>query len=109
MLRKIRLLALLVFLGTLLVHAQASKEFSGRVFDSQSKRGIENLEVKLKPPTNTNAPTMIGATDQNGFFRFLQVRVGRYLLEVSQGPYVLYRGEVDLSKSDNIEIPIQRH
>jgi 5-hydroxyisourate hydrolase-like protein (transthyretin family) len=108
MLRKIVVLALLASLPAQIVHAQASKAFSGHVFDAQTKRGIENLEVKLRPPSSSTAPILIGTTDQNGVFRFSQVRIGVYLVEVSQGPYLLYRGEVDISKLDRIEIPVQR-
>jgi hypothetical protein len=108
MLKKIALLALLASLAVQNVHAQAAKAFSGHVFDSQSKRGIENLEVKLRPPSNSATSVMIGATDQNGMFHFSPVPAGTYLVEVSQGPYLLYRGEVDTSKSDSIEIPVQR-
>ena len=109
MLRNIVVLALLASLLPMqFVHAQASKIVSGHVFDAQSKRGIENLEVKLKPPNNSSAPIMIGATDQNGVFRFKSVPIAVYLVEVSQGPYLLYRSEIDISKLDNIEIAVQR-
>jgi 5-hydroxyisourate hydrolase-like protein (transthyretin family) len=108
MLRKIVVLAMVAFLPGQFACAQASKALSGHVFDAQSKRGIENLEVRLKPQINSTAPIMIGTTDQNGVFRFPDVRIGVYLVEVSQGPYVLYRNEVDISKSDNIEIPVQK-
>jgi hypothetical protein len=107
MLRKIVVLAVVTFLSAQVVHAQNSKAFSGHVFDAQSKRGIENLEVKLRPPSGSAAPVMIGTTDKSGVFRFSQVQVGQYLVEVSQGPYLLYRAEVDISKLDNIEIPIE--
>lgn len=108
MLSKFVVLLLLASVATQLVHAQTSKPFSGRVFNAQSKRGVENLEVKLRPPRNSSAPIMIGTTDQNGTFRFAKVQIGMYLLEVSQGPYVLYRREVDLSKVDTVEIPLRR-
>jgi Carboxypeptidase regulatory-like domain len=108
MLRKIAVLAVLVFVPVQLLHAQDAKPFSGRVFDAQSQRGIENLEVKLRPPTSSSAPVVIGTTDQNGVFHFPAVRSGQYLVEVSQGPYLLYRGVVDTSKSDSIAIPVQR-
>jgi hypothetical protein len=87
---------------------QPSKPFGGRVFEAQSKRGIENLEVRLRPPSESSSPTLIGNTDQNGAFRFSQVKSGRYLLEVSQGPYLLYRHEIDTSQVDRIDIPIER-
>jgi hypothetical protein len=89
-------------------HPQAVKPFGGHVFDAQSKRGIANLEVRLRPPTGSTAPTMLGTTNQNGIFRFAQVKPGRYLLEVSQGPYMLYRAETDTTKVDSVEIAIER-
>jgi len=91
-----------------LAYPQTFKSFSGRIFDAQTKRGVENLEVKLRAPNGSNLPTMIGSTDQKGAFRFSQVRPGRYLLEVRQGPYVLYRIETDTSKVNTIDIPIHR-
>jgi|SRR5271165_3094577 len=107
MFRKIVVMALLLSFSALLVEAQAAKAFSGRVFNSQNNQGIANLEVKLRPPRNSSAPIMIGTTDQGGAFHFAQVRVSTYLVEVSQGPYLLYRGEVDLSRQDTINIPVQ--
>jgi hypothetical protein len=106
-----RRIAVLTFLACFLLQSarpQASEPFGGRVFDAQSKRGIANLEVRLRPPRGSSFAIMIGNTDQNGVFRFSQVRPGRYLLEVSQGPYVLYRAETDTSKVHAIDIPIRR-
>jgi hypothetical protein len=102
---------IMVFLGCLIVvlaYPQTAKSFTGRVFDAQTKRGIENLEIKLRPPSGSKFPSMIGNTDQRGVFRFSQVRPGRYLLEVHQGPYVLYRAETDTSRVDTLDIPIHR-
>jgi hypothetical protein len=97
-----------MFLPVEIVHAQASKPFSGRVFEANTRRGIPNLEVKLRPPSGSTNPIVMGTTNQNGVFSFPEVKVGVYLVEVSQGPYLLYRGEVDISKRDNINIPIER-
>jgi len=108
MVRQILILVLFAFLPLEFAHAQASKSFGGRVFEARSKRGIQSLEVKLTPPKGSTAPVMIGTTDQDGEFRFAQVRLGVYLIEVSQGPYPLYRGEVDISRQDRIDIPVER-
>jgi len=102
---RITMAILVASLFVLPAHAQS---LSGRVFDAQSNRGIENLEVKLRPPNNSTTAVLIGNTDQNGSFRFSQVKPGRYLIEVSQGPYLLYRTEIDTSRQGNIDIPIQR-
>ena len=42
--------AALVLLLAVPAGSQPAVDFSGRVFDADSKRGIENLEVKLTPP-----------------------------------------------------------
>jgi hypothetical protein len=107
-LRRLVLLVLLVSFPAQFARPQSAKVFSGHVFDAQTKRGIENLEVKLRPPSNSSAPVLMGGTDQNGVFRFSEVKPATYLLEISQGPYLLYRAETDTSKTDNVEIPIQR-
>lgn len=107
MLHKLAALFLLAVVAAQLVCAQTTN-FSGRVIDAQSHQGIANLEIKLRPPSNSSAPVMVGNTDQNGAFRFSNVQIGRYLVEVSQGPYLLYRAEIDLSKTDHLDITVQR-
>jgi hypothetical protein len=88
--------------------AQQPDAMDGRVFEVGSNRGVENLEVKVTPPNNSSLPVRIANTDQNGQFRFADVRQGRYLLEVSQGPNLLYRAEIDTGKQSHIEISLQR-
>lgn len=107
MLYKLGALFLLAAVAAQLACAQTTN-FSGRVIDAQSHRGIANLEIKLRPPSNSSAPVLVGNTGQNGAFRFSNVQVGRYLVEVSQGPYLLYRAEVDLSKTHQLDITVQR-
>lgn len=82
--------------------------FTGRVFDATSKRGIENLEVKLTPPKQSRLTIRVANTDQNGLFAFKQLARSRYLLEVSQGVHLLYRVEVDANTSDRLDIPLER-
>jgi len=108
MLRRLTLLGLILCTPLMVVYAQTFKAFNGRVFDAQTKRGIENLEVKLRPPTASSAPILIGNTDENGIFHFSQVKPGRYLLDVSQGPYLLYRAEIDAAQTSSVDIPIER-
>jgi hypothetical protein len=88
--------------------SQPAIDFGGRVFDADSKRGVENLEVKLIPPKQSRLPIRVASTDQNGAFLFRQLARGRYLLEVSQGVHLLYRAEVDVNQQDRIDIPLQR-
>ncbi len=88
--------------------AQSAGSLTGRVIDSTSKRGLPNLQVKLKPPANSHAAVVIGSTDATGSFSFNHIAAGRYLLEVSEGPYVLYRQEVDPAQTNNLSIPLQR-
>ncbi len=109
--RRFSRLAMTAFLaGNLLLPAAAQQpnNFDGRVFEAVSNRGIENLEVKLTPPTNSDLPVRLAGTDQMGQFHFAQVRQGRYLIEVSQGPSLLYRAEIDTGRQNHIDIPLQR-
>jgi hypothetical protein len=111
MLRRFSRLVMTAFLaGNLLplTAAQQLNNLDGRVFETATKRGIENLEVKLTPPTNSDLAVRLASTDQNGQFRFAQLRQGRYLLEVSQGPSLLYRAEINTEKQNHIDIPLQR-
>ena len=80
----------------------------GRVFDQANGRGLENLEVKMTPPSSSNLPVRLANTDGNGAFRFPDVRMSRYLLEVSQGPNLLYRVQIDAGTQAHLEIPLQR-
>jgi hypothetical protein len=88
--------------------AQQPDGVDGRVFEANSNRGVENLEVKVTPPNNSGLPVRIANTDQNGQFRFAEMRQSRYLLEISQGPNLLYRVEIDTHNQSHIEIPLQR-
>jgi hypothetical protein len=88
--------------------SQQTFDFTGRVFDATSQRGIENLEVKLTPPKDSRLTIRVANTDQNGLFVFKQLTRSRYLLEVSQGVHILYRVEVDANTRDGIDIPLER-
>lgn len=105
--QRIALVALLFCLVLSYASAQSAASLSGRVIDSASKQGLPNLQVKLKPPANSPHPVVIGSTDTTGSFSFNHIAAGRYLLEVSQGPYVLYRQEVDPAQSNTLVIPLQ--
>jgi Carboxypeptidase regulatory-like domain len=88
--------------------AQQAVDVEGRVFDQANGRGLENLEVRMTPPTGTSLPVRLAYTDENGVFRFPQVRSSRYLLEVSQGPNLLYRVQIDAGPQTHLEIPLQK-
>ncbi|MEZ5287228.1 MAG: carboxypeptidase-like regulatory domain-containing protein [Vicinamibacterales bacterium] len=87
--------------------AQAA-DFTGRVFDADSKDGLQNLQVKLTPPRQVKAPIRIATTDREGGFSFRRLLRGRYLVEVSQGTTLLYRAEVDTTKTSSLQIPLKR-
>ena len=98
--------AVILFLCQVLL---AQQDFRGRIFDVQSKQGIQNLEIKLTPPKNApKLPIRFANSDRNGEFRFSQLKPSRYLLEVSQGAYLLYRTEVDTTVRKDIQIPLKR-
>jgi hypothetical protein len=111
MLRHFRMAVASVLLGWMLVPVswtQQASDVDGHVFDQGNGRGLENLEVKLTPPTSANLPIRLASTDQNGQFRFSQLKPSRYLLEVSQGANLLYRVQVDAAAQTHLEIPLQR-
>ena len=89
------------------VPAQQTADFSGRVTDT-AQNPIENLEVKLTPPRDSKAPIRLGSTDRNGMFVFRQLVQGRYLIEISQGVYLLYRAEVDTIRQSRVDITLRR-
>jgi hypothetical protein len=100
-----------VFLACALLSASAqqpSQDFDGRVFEDVSGRGIENLEVKLTPPASSRLPIRLANTDQNGQFRFSQVKQSGYMIEVSQGANLLYRRQIDTGQLTHIDIPLQK-
>lgn len=70
---------------------------SGRIYDSSDNQGISNLVVKLTPPRNTKEPQKVTVTDQDGQFKFEGLKKTRYLLEVNQGPTLLYRDVIDMN------------
>ena len=102
-------LGFLVFALAPSAQAQApSVNFGGRAFEAGTNRGIENLEVRVTPPRNANLPIRLARTDRDGRFVFRNLVRGPYLLEVSQGVYLLYRVEIDTRKTDSINIPLRR-
>jgi len=78
----------------------AGEDFiSGHVFYLATHKGIGDLVVKLTP---TREYRMIGTeekiliTDKNGKFKFTRLPKGIYLLELYEGPSLLYRDMVDM-------------
>lgn len=88
--------------------AQQTVDVDGRVYDQMNGRGLENLEVRMTPPTSASIPVRMANTDQSGGFRFPQVRAGRYLLEVTQGPNLLYRVQIDTATQTHLQVPLQK-
>ena len=88
--------------------SQQVADFSGRVFDADSKRGIENLEVKLTPPRGAKLSIRVANTNGSGAFLFSKLARGRYMVEVSQGVNLLYRAEVDTTQTGRLDIPLRR-
>jgi len=71
---------------------------SGRIFDASNNQGISNLVVKLTPPRDLKEPQKITVTDHDGQFTFSGLKKARYLLEVNQGPTLLYRDVIDVNQ-----------
>jgi hypothetical protein len=77
---------------------------SGRVYDASNNQGISNLVVKLTPPRELKQPQKITVTDHDGQFKFSGLPKTRYLLEVNQGPTLLYRDVIDANQETNKNI-----
>lgn len=80
----------------------------GVTVDADSKAGIADLTVKLRPPTSSGGPERVTFTDGKGAFRFQKVDPGRYLFEVYQGVTLLYRKVLALSKDTREEVKLRR-
>lgn len=102
--------ARLMMLATLVCGAQAPAQgfapLTGRVVDN-AQHSTPNLQVRLRPPVNSRLAAQIALTDGNGAFTFPRVQGGSYLLEVSQGPYLLYRQTVNVP-SPPLNLTVQR-
>jgi hypothetical protein len=86
----------------------AAEKFEGRVHDDSTNAGIAALTVRLRPPKGSKEAEKLETTDAEGKFRFKDLQGDRYLLEVSQGPRVLYRKEVKIPTDTKLEIPLRR-
>jgi hypothetical protein len=81
---------------------------SGRIYYLSDNSGISNLVVKLTPSrelmdriSRTEIEKLIdrtSITDQNGQFNFTGLPKWHYLLEVYNGPNLLYRDIMDMNK-----------
>jgi hypothetical protein len=84
---------------------EVGKDFiSGQVFYLANHKGIGDLVVKLTPPRNFREVVqkeIILVTDKNGQFKFTGLPKGKYLLELYEGPTLLYRDMVDMYKENN--------
>ncbi len=71
---------------------------SGEIIYSATNQGISDLVVKLTPPRHLNKSPKIFITGRSGEFWFTGLKKGKYLLEVYQGPTLLYRNVIDMNK-----------
>ena len=108
-LREGTLFLLLITFIILIIYSNALSlsDFSGRVYEASDNKGISNLVIKLTPPRNLKVPQKITTTDQDGRFNLPGLEMGRYLLEIYQGPTLLYRDVVDLNKETNKNIMLR--
>jgi hypothetical protein len=85
----------------------------GIVYNEITGRGIPALTVQLIPPQAVKSPKRVLQTDRDGNFRFQdkdpQKYLGKTLLEVRDGPRLLFRKEIDTSRAEfrRIKIPIR--
>jgi hypothetical protein len=85
-----------------------AQTLEGRVHNESDNAGIAALTVKLKPPKGSNQAERLESTNADGKFSFTDLPRGRYLLEVSQGPRILYRKEVEVPADTKVEVPLRR-
>jgi hypothetical protein len=102
------LVSALLVAAALPAAGQSASDLPGRVFESETRAGIPNVEVKLVPPRSTNQPIRFANTNNDGTFVFRQVPRGRYLIEVSQGYNLLNRTTVDTASQQRIDISLGR-
>jgi hypothetical protein len=88
-----------------------SKDITGRIYYLANGKGISNLVVKLtpshrlmeriEPNDREKLKERTSVTDQDGNFMFTNLPEWRYLLEVYNGPALLYHNLVDMDKETN--------
>jgi hypothetical protein len=84
----------------------------GVVYSARTGKGIPALTVQLIPPRSVKSPKRVLQTDRDGNFRFqdrdTQKYLGKTLLEVRDGPTLLFRKEIDTSRAEfrRVKIPI---
>lgn len=84
----------------------------GIVFDANTGKGITSLTVQLIPPRSMKSPRRVLQTDRDGNFRFKdrdpQKYLGKNLLEVRDGPKLLFRMVIDTSDDEfrRVRIPV---
>jgi hypothetical protein len=85
----------------------------GIVYNEITRRGMPALTVQLIPPQSVKSPKRVLQTDRDGNFRFQdrdpQKYLGKNLLEVRDGPRLLFRKEIDTGRAEfrRIKIPIR--
>jgi hypothetical protein len=80
---------------------------------TQAGKGVPSLTVQLIPPKSSKNPRLILKTDRGGNFRFQdrdpQKYMGKHLLEVYDGPKLIFRKEIDTSRDEfrRVSIPVK--
>jgi hypothetical protein len=93
--------------GLMLWGQSMAPSFGGTVFDTETKKGIPNLTVKLVPPKEAKAVDAATATDANGNFSFPRAQAGKYLLEVYFGLTLVHREVVTAGGGARVAIPLR--
>lgn len=100
--------AILIFvLAATLMCVARQYHFRGRILNQQTRRGIENLLVTLIPPNSSPEARRYATSDSGGKFRFDGLNADKYLLQVSEGPYLLFRQEIYPQHKDEITIQLE--
>ena len=84
----------------------------GVVYSQATDKGVPSVTVQLIAPTSAKAPKRVLQTDRDGHFRFQdpdpKKYVGKYLLEVLDGPKLLFRKEIGTTREEfrRVRIPV---
>jgi len=107
--RRIHFLAVPLFLFLALQPALGQQNsLAGRVVEATTHRGIPALNVKLIPSRELRESQQVTSTNRDGEFHFVNLRKGRYLLEIRQGVTLLHREVVTINGNTTREIDLHR-
>lgn len=107
--RRLLFLAVPLFLFLALQPAPGQQSsLAGRVVEAATHRGIPALNVKLIPSKELRESQQVTSTNSDGEFHFVNLRPGRYLLEIRQGVTLLHREVVTVHGNTTKEIALHR-